>query len=218
MHCADLSNDGLVYVCDRPNDRIQVFSAAGALLRTLRTPKPVELRIRPDVPCLLKGDPGRLRQIGQLVDPPPCEGGAARRIEAADAAAVALDDRARDPQAEPHPALLGLLAGTHITLALVLAVCIPATLLGVLAGVADAPVPAWVGEVDLVLASGETTALAIEQAFSRTTLQAVLACAKPTSCGRLCSGSVNAMPARPAPTTARSQGSFETRFPSPGSR
>ena len=25
MHCAELSNDGLVYVCDRPNDRIQVF-------------------------------------------------------------------------------------------------------------------------------------------------------------------------------------------------
>ena len=25
VHCAELSNDGLVYVCDRPNDRIQVF-------------------------------------------------------------------------------------------------------------------------------------------------------------------------------------------------
>ena len=29
VHCAELSNDGLVYVCDRPNDRIQVFKADG---------------------------------------------------------------------------------------------------------------------------------------------------------------------------------------------
>ena len=26
VHCADLSNDGLLYVCDRVNDRIQVFT------------------------------------------------------------------------------------------------------------------------------------------------------------------------------------------------
>ncbi len=29
VHCADLSTDGLVYVCDRPNDRIQVFTKEG---------------------------------------------------------------------------------------------------------------------------------------------------------------------------------------------
>ena len=29
VHCAELSNDGLVYVCDRPNDRIQVFTKDG---------------------------------------------------------------------------------------------------------------------------------------------------------------------------------------------
>ena len=29
VHCADLANDGLLYVCDRPNDRIQVFKQDG---------------------------------------------------------------------------------------------------------------------------------------------------------------------------------------------
>ena len=29
VHCAEPSNDGLVYVCDRPNDRIQVFQKDG---------------------------------------------------------------------------------------------------------------------------------------------------------------------------------------------
>jgi DNA-binding beta-propeller fold protein YncE len=29
VHCAELSNDGFVYVCDRPNDRIQVFTKEG---------------------------------------------------------------------------------------------------------------------------------------------------------------------------------------------
>ena len=33
MHCADLSNDGFVYVCDRVNDRIQVFRADGTFVR-----------------------------------------------------------------------------------------------------------------------------------------------------------------------------------------
>jgi hypothetical protein len=33
VHCAELSNDGLVYVCDRPNDRIQVFKADGTFVR-----------------------------------------------------------------------------------------------------------------------------------------------------------------------------------------
>jgi DNA-binding beta-propeller fold protein YncE len=33
VHCADLSNDGLLYVCDRPNDRIQVFSRDGTFVK-----------------------------------------------------------------------------------------------------------------------------------------------------------------------------------------
>jgi DNA-binding beta-propeller fold protein YncE len=33
VHCAELSNDGLVYVCDRPNDRIQVFKADGTFVK-----------------------------------------------------------------------------------------------------------------------------------------------------------------------------------------
>lgn len=33
VHCADVSNDGLVYVCDRVNDRIQVFKPDGSFVR-----------------------------------------------------------------------------------------------------------------------------------------------------------------------------------------
>ena len=33
MHCAELSADGFVYVCDRPNDRIQVFSRDGTFVK-----------------------------------------------------------------------------------------------------------------------------------------------------------------------------------------
>lgn len=33
VHCAEPSNDGLVYVCDRPNDRIQVFQKDGKFVR-----------------------------------------------------------------------------------------------------------------------------------------------------------------------------------------
>jgi len=32
VHCAELSLDGLLYVCDRPNDRIQVFKADGTFV------------------------------------------------------------------------------------------------------------------------------------------------------------------------------------------
>ena len=32
VHCADPSNDGLIYVCDRPNDRIQVFRPDGTFV------------------------------------------------------------------------------------------------------------------------------------------------------------------------------------------
>jgi len=33
VHCAELSNDGLLYVCDRPNDRIQVFKKDGTFVK-----------------------------------------------------------------------------------------------------------------------------------------------------------------------------------------
>jgi DNA-binding beta-propeller fold protein YncE len=33
VHCAELSNDGLLYVCDRANDRIQVFKPDGTFLK-----------------------------------------------------------------------------------------------------------------------------------------------------------------------------------------
>jgi DNA-binding beta-propeller fold protein YncE len=33
VHCAELSDDGFVYVCDRPNDRIQVFRRDGTFVK-----------------------------------------------------------------------------------------------------------------------------------------------------------------------------------------
>jgi DNA-binding beta-propeller fold protein YncE len=36
VHCAEPSNDGMVYVCDRPNDRIQVFTKAGQFVKEQR--------------------------------------------------------------------------------------------------------------------------------------------------------------------------------------
>ncbi len=36
VHCAEPSNDGFVYVCDRPNDRIQVFRKDGTFVKEER--------------------------------------------------------------------------------------------------------------------------------------------------------------------------------------
>ncbi|MBV6522825.1 MAG: hypothetical protein MNPFHGCM_02975 [Gemmatimonadaceae bacterium] len=36
VHCAEPTTDGLVYVCDRPNDRIQVFRKDGAFVKEQR--------------------------------------------------------------------------------------------------------------------------------------------------------------------------------------
>jgi hypothetical protein len=36
VHCAEPSRDGLVYVCDRPNDRIQVFKKDGSFVKEQR--------------------------------------------------------------------------------------------------------------------------------------------------------------------------------------
>ena len=35
VHCADMSNDGMLYVCDRQNDRIQVFKPDGTFLKEI---------------------------------------------------------------------------------------------------------------------------------------------------------------------------------------
>ena len=35
VHCAELSKDGLVYVCDRPNDRIQIFTREGKFVQEI---------------------------------------------------------------------------------------------------------------------------------------------------------------------------------------
>jgi DNA-binding beta-propeller fold protein YncE len=36
VHCAELSNDGFVYVCDRPNDRLQIFTREGKFVKEVR--------------------------------------------------------------------------------------------------------------------------------------------------------------------------------------
>lgn len=36
VHCSEVSNDGFVYVCDRPNDRIQVFTKEGKFVKEKR--------------------------------------------------------------------------------------------------------------------------------------------------------------------------------------
>ena len=33
VHCAEMSNDGMVYVCDRPNDRLQIFTREGKFVK-----------------------------------------------------------------------------------------------------------------------------------------------------------------------------------------
>jgi DNA-binding beta-propeller fold protein YncE len=43
VHCADLSNDGLVYVCDRLNDRLQVFKADGTYVKEVFLSKNTKL-------------------------------------------------------------------------------------------------------------------------------------------------------------------------------
>ena len=39
VHCAEPSNDGFVYVCDRPNDRIQVFTKEGKFVKETQVVK-----------------------------------------------------------------------------------------------------------------------------------------------------------------------------------
>ena len=35
MHCAELAHDGMVYVCDRVNDRLQVFTKDGKFVKEI---------------------------------------------------------------------------------------------------------------------------------------------------------------------------------------
>jgi DNA-binding beta-propeller fold protein YncE len=35
VHCSELSKDGFVYVCDRPNDRIQIFEKSGKFVKEI---------------------------------------------------------------------------------------------------------------------------------------------------------------------------------------
>ena len=39
VHCAQIANDGLVYVCDRANDRIQVFRKDGTFVKETQIAK-----------------------------------------------------------------------------------------------------------------------------------------------------------------------------------
>jgi DNA-binding beta-propeller fold protein YncE len=39
VHCADVSNDGFVYVCDRPNNRLQVFTKEGKFVKEIQIAK-----------------------------------------------------------------------------------------------------------------------------------------------------------------------------------
>ena len=39
VHCADVSSDGFVYVCDRPNNRLQVFSKEGKFVKEIQIAK-----------------------------------------------------------------------------------------------------------------------------------------------------------------------------------
>ena len=43
VHCADVSNDGLVYVCDRLNDRLQVFKTDGTFVKEMLLAKNTKL-------------------------------------------------------------------------------------------------------------------------------------------------------------------------------
>jgi DNA-binding beta-propeller fold protein YncE len=43
VHCADVSNDGLVYVCDRVNDRLQVFRRDGTFVKEVFLAKNTKL-------------------------------------------------------------------------------------------------------------------------------------------------------------------------------
>lgn len=60
-HCAKFDRDGLLYVCDRGNDRIEVFDKAGAVKRVIPVKLGTAYSPAPD------GSPGR-QAIGSVLD------------------------------------------------------------------------------------------------------------------------------------------------------
>lgn len=60
-HCAKFDHDGLLYVCDRGNDRIEVFDKRGALKRVIDVKPGTAYSSAPD------GAPGR-RAVGSALD------------------------------------------------------------------------------------------------------------------------------------------------------
>ena len=60
-HCAKFDRDGLLYVCDRGNDRVEVFDKSGALKRVIPIKPGTAFSPAPD------GAPGR-RAIGSALD------------------------------------------------------------------------------------------------------------------------------------------------------
>ena len=76
VHCADVSNDGLVYVCDRVNTRLQVFTKEGKFVK--------ENLVR-------EAEPGRRIGVG-------------RRVLEGSAADLHLHGRRTEPAGSRHPA------------------------------------------------------------------------------------------------------------------
>ncbi len=60
-HCVALGRDGLLYTCDRPNDRINVFTKMGVFLRAIPVKPGTGISPKPD------GSPGRVA-VGSALD------------------------------------------------------------------------------------------------------------------------------------------------------
>jgi len=58
VHCAVVANDGLIYVCDRMNDRVQVFRADGSLVREMLV-NPATLGTGAATDIVFSKDPGQ---------------------------------------------------------------------------------------------------------------------------------------------------------------
>jgi len=60
-HCVVIGRDNLLYTCDRPNDRINVFTKMGAFVRTIPVKPGTGISPKPD------GSPGRV-SVGSALD------------------------------------------------------------------------------------------------------------------------------------------------------
>ena len=54
VHCVKIANDGLVYVCDRSNDRIQVFQKNGTFVKEFESGRKLAA---PDHPMTSRSGP-----------------------------------------------------------------------------------------------------------------------------------------------------------------